>query len=61
MLDPGGLLFLDAGTLDGAGRDSRTFAIAANPNLVGATVHLQAVINLPLALTNREAVTVTGL
>ncbi len=61
LIDLATLQYLDGGALDANGEAVRTYPIANNPALVGASAHLQALVNLPLQLTNRETVTFTSL
>ncbi|HKB16972.1 MAG TPA: FG-GAP-like repeat-containing protein, partial [Planctomycetota bacterium] len=60
-LDPGTLFAVAVGPFDPQGRASYSIQVPPIPALVGASAYWQAIVGLPLALTNLEITTVTGL
>jgi hypothetical protein len=60
-LAPTALVVAGFGQLDHAGAASITFGVAPLADWVGITLHWQALLGLPLALTNLESTTLTGL
>ena len=60
-LDPTGFVVMASGAFDEGGRASATFDIPAIPGLIGLPVYWQALVGPPLALTNLEITTLTGL
>jgi hypothetical protein len=60
-LPPATATVAGSGTLDPGGRATLGFAVPADPTLVGAALHWQALVGWPLRLTNREVTTFSGL
>jgi hypothetical protein len=59
-LDPTDLVLLPLGVLDGSGQGSITAALAASPQLVGITAHVQSLAFDPLGLVSVSAPTSFG-
>ena len=60
-LDPANLAIAGSGALDGLGRATPTFAVPAGPALVGLAAFWQSALGSPLALSNLEITTLSGL
>jgi hypothetical protein len=60
-LDPASSILFAAGSLDPQGRGSIGSLVPADPNLIGRSLHWQALVASPLALTNLETTTFTDL
>ncbi len=58
---PSTLFVVAGGALDLQGRASLSFAVPANPALVGGTLYWQALVGPPLRFSNLEITTVTNL
>ncbi|MEM7200943.1 MAG: VCBS repeat-containing protein [Planctomycetota bacterium] len=52
---------LGSGPFDAQGYADRAFPVPRNPSLIGASLHWQALVSRPLALTNRETTILSGL
>lgn len=61
LLHPSTLLLIGQGLQDASGEAHRTFALPADPTLVGIEVYAQALLGAPLALGNLERVQFTDL
>lgn len=60
VLDPTDLALLPLGVLDGSGQGSVTATLAASPQLVGITAHVQSLVFDPLGLVSVSAPTSFG-
>ena len=60
QIDPGQLVRVELGLLDGAGRAERTFAVPRDAALIGATWHWQALLSAPTRWSGRETTTLVG-
>jgi hypothetical protein len=61
LLNPASLHVLAFGALDLSGESELIASVPSHPGLLGSTLHWQALVGIPLRLSNRERTTFVGL